>query len=179
MLFRSTIFFEDCFFMECSFFANAHYTLDENHHLQVVPQEYDIRLRTEVNGVSWYNYEKNQYNSFKLYKDRDLNGSYIEAGDLVSGIKLLKSDCVEWAYVETATGRCGWLYFGEGCEMYFTSKPILPQTEAEISANTNYHHSEAADTRKYQIDLHHLVDELKHKRNEHHTTAKHKTTCHH
>ena len=56
-----------------------------------------------------------------MYKDRDLNGEYVEAADL-TGVKLTKSDCMEWAYIEIENGLSGWLYFGEGSEMFFTTE---------------------------------------------------------
>jgi len=114
-----TISFEDCFFMETSFFANAHYQLDENHGLQLIPQEYEVRLYNPTKGVNWYNYSKNWKKSFRVYKDRDLTGEFAEAANL-TGAKLTKSDCVEWAYIEIENGLSGWLYFGEGSEMFFT-----------------------------------------------------------
>ena len=108
-----TISFEDCFFMETSFFANAHYRLDENHGLQLIPQEYEVRLYNPTKGVNWYNYSKNKDKCFRVYKDRDLTGEFAEAANL-TGAKLTKSDCVEWAYIEIENGLSGWLYFGEG-----------------------------------------------------------------
>ena len=108
-----TISFEDCFFMETSFFANAHYRLDENHGLQLIPQEYEVRLYNPTKGVNWYNYSKNKDRCFRVYKDRDLTGEFAEAANL-AGAKLTKSDCVEWVYIEIENGLSGWLYFGEG-----------------------------------------------------------------
>lgn len=108
-----TISFEDCFFMETSFFANAHYRLDENHGLQLIPQEYEVRLYNPTKGVNWYNYSKNKDRCFRVYKDCDLTGEFAEAANL-AGAKLTKSDCVEWVYIEIENGLSGWLYFGEG-----------------------------------------------------------------
>ena len=116
---KHTISFEDNFFMETSFFANACYTLDENHGLQLIPQEYEVTLHKPVNNVRWYNYAKNKDKLFRVYKDRDLAGEYVEAEEL-TGAKMTKSDCVEWAYIEIENGLSGWLYFGEESEMHFT-----------------------------------------------------------
>ena len=113
-----TISFEDCFFMQTSFFANAHYQLDENHGLQIIPQEYEVRLYNQTTGVSWYNYPNNLKRCFRVYKDRDLNGKYVETSNL-TGAKLTKSDCVEWVYVEIENGLSGWLHFDEETESFF------------------------------------------------------------
>lgn len=115
-----TIMFENCFFMEASFFVNAHYILDETHGLQLVPQVYDVVLEKPIIDVMWYHYDKNQGRNFKIYQDRDLNGDYVETHTL-KGASLKKSDCVEWAYIEIENGLSGWLYFGRESEIFFTS----------------------------------------------------------
>lgn len=113
-----TITFEDRFFMTTSFFANAVYVLDENHNLQVVPQAYEVTPRDEMNAIVWKNYYDNGEKNFRLYAEPDQSSTYVETTEL-SGVDLLKSDCVEWVYLETESGLAGWLYFGGECEYYF------------------------------------------------------------
>lgn len=111
-----TISFEDCFHKWTTFFAEAQYTLDENHCLQVVPQEYDIQTRNQ--GDCIISYDSKDYSEdvivkkFKLYAERNLDGEYEEVL-LLTDVRLLKSDCVEWIYAEAADGLSGWLHCDE------------------------------------------------------------------
>lgn len=107
-----TISFEDYFSMGAGFFAVAQYALDENHGLQVIPQEYDITVKKQVFNIEWGDDNNSQTKNFKLYAERDLTGDYVEVSEL-SEISMLKSDCVEWVYVESVNGLSGWFYYGE------------------------------------------------------------------
>lgn len=113
-----TICFEDSFFMGVSFFTNAYYTLDENHGLQLIPQEYEVKLYTQTPDANWYHESRDKDGGFRVYKDRNLAGEYEEAFYL-TGASMKKSDCVEWAYIESENGLNGWLYFGEAIEELF------------------------------------------------------------
>jgi len=112
-----TISFEDCFRDIIPFFAEAHYTLDKNHNLQVVPQVYEIRaMEQQIDRLLYgVDYNENGVNGtliskIKVYTERNLDSNYTEVSWL-EDVKLLKSDCVEWIYAETADGITGWLYY--------------------------------------------------------------------
>lgn len=112
-----TISFEDCFRDIVPFFAEAHYTLDENHNLQVVPQDYEIQaVKQQIDrllyGVEYHEAGVNGIliSEIKVYTERNLDSDYTEVSWL-EDVKLLKSDCVEWIYAETADGISGWLYY--------------------------------------------------------------------
>lgn len=114
-----TITFEDHFFLTASFYADAQYTLDENHGLQIVPQVYEVTPHDAIKDVKYYYGSGTR--SFKLYAEPALSADYVEAKEL-SDVQLLKSDCIEWAYIETESGLAGWLYFGGTAaqEYFFT-----------------------------------------------------------
>ena len=106
-----TICFRDCFCIGGSFNATARYTLDEKHNLQMIPMEYEIESLYDTVEKIWAVTGTNGNNTVKLYSDRDLSGSYTEEQELYD-VTMLKSDCVEWLYIETADGIKGWLYDG-------------------------------------------------------------------
>ena len=113
-----TIAFEDRFFLTAIFHANAQYVLDENHNLQIVPQAYDIVDPDLNNHVNWVDYNDTWVKKFKLYTLPDLASAYTEVSELTN-IRLLKSDCMAWVYIEDENGLAGWLYFDEETDYYF------------------------------------------------------------
>lgn len=141
-----TIAFEDCFCLTASLYANAHYVLDENHNLQIVPQAYDVVNSDMMNGVSWAKYHDTGIKKFKLYQLRDSSSDYVEVSKL-NDIALLKSDCIAWVYIEGENGLSGWLYVGEDADYYFVrrhddiSYPKIPtplRLYQEKNENGNY-----------------------------------------
>ncbi len=112
-----TISFKDYFHDWLDFFAEAQYTLDENHYLQVVPQEYEIQvveqqISTLLYGVDYYKDGVPGFlvSEIRVYTEKSLDSSYTEEMWL-ENVTLSKSDCVEWIYAETADGISGWLYY--------------------------------------------------------------------
>ena len=111
-----TISFEDLFYMKTSFKANAHYVLDENHCLQMVPKEYDIHIVSSrfEDGRLWWNSCDFTEPLYKLYETRDLSGNYtVIPNEMLLDAKMTKSDCVEWGYIERPHGVKGWLYLDD------------------------------------------------------------------
>jgi len=108
-----TISFEDCFLGWHRFFAEAQYTLDENHNLQPVPQEYEIRDAKRINNLFCF-VDAEEYSpgtsvkKIKLYEKRNAESAYEEVFFL-EGVTLLKTDLAGWYYLETEDGKKGWI----------------------------------------------------------------------
>lgn len=114
-----TICFENYFCVGASFMASPQYVLDEKHGLQMVSMEYDVISLSPAGRITNLKLKNEAEGMFKVYEARDLSGNYTEYPAL-SDVTLLKSDCVEWVYIEASDGTMGWVYFCEEPEYYFS-----------------------------------------------------------